>query len=75
MSQIGRRLSRGWVYLKNVISTLRGRVSRGRSMVLAHRRRSAVAEALAHNLQGYSQHVEAAPRGGAEGIAFLLSAR
>ena len=36
---------------------------------------SAVAEALAHNLQGYSQHVEAAPRGGAEGIAFLLSAR
>ena len=37
-------------------------------MVVAQRWRSAVAEALAHNLQGFSQQVEAAPRGGAEGV-------
>ena len=37
-------------------------------MLAAHRRRSAVAEALAHDLQGFSQQVEAAPRGGAEGV-------
>ena len=51
---------KGWIYLKNVISTLRERiVSLGRSMLAAHRRRSAVAEALAHDLQGFSQQVEA----------------
>ena len=55
-------LLRGWIYLENVISTLRERItSRGKSMLAAHRRRSAVAEALAHDLQGFSQQVEAAP--------------
>ena len=62
-------LLRGWIYLKNVISTSRGRIaSRGRGMLVAHWRRSAVVEALAHDLQGFSQQVEAAPRGGAEGV-------
>ena len=67
---IGREtLLRGWVYLKIVISALRGRISsRGRSMVVTHRRRSAVADVLAHNLQGFSEQVEAAPRGGADGV-------
>ena len=37
-------------------------------MEVAHRRRSAVTEALANNLQGSSQQLEAAPRGGAEGV-------
>ena len=37
-------------------------------MLMAHRRRTAVTEALAHNLQGFSQQVEATPRGGAEGV-------
>ena len=37
-------------------------------MLAAHRRRSAVAEALAHNLQDFFQQVEAAPPGGAEGV-------
>ena len=37
-------------------------------MLVVNRRLSAVAEALAHNLQGFSQQVEAAPRGGAEGV-------
>ena len=62
-------LLRGWIYLKNVISTLRERIApRGGNRLASHRRRSAVAEALAHNLQGFSQQVEAAPRGGAEGV-------
>ena len=67
-------LLRGQVYLKNVTSTLRGRIaSRGRSIVGAYRRRSAVAQALAHNLQGCSQQGEAAPRVGVEGV--VMSAR
>ena len=37
-------------------------------MLVANRRRSAVAEALAHDMQGFSQQVEAAPRGGEEGV-------
>ena len=37
-------------------------------MLVANRRLSAVAEALAHNLQGFSQQVEATPRRGAEGV-------
>ena len=61
-------LLRGWIYLKNVISTLREQVaSRGRIVLAAHRRRSAVTEALAHDLQGFSQQVEAMPPGGGKG--------
>ena len=37
----------------------------------AHQRLSAVAEALAHDVQGSSQQVEAAPRGGAEGVSMV----
>ena len=37
-------------------------------MLAAHRRRSAVTEALAHDLQGFSQQVEAMPPGGAKGV-------
>ena len=37
-------------------------------MLVVNRRLSAVAEALAHNLQGFSQQVEATPRRGAEGV-------
>ena len=40
-------------------------------MVVAHRRRSVVAETLAHNLHGFSQHTEAAPRGAAE-VGFVV---
>ena len=40
-------------------------------MVVAYRRRSAVAEALAHNVQVVSQQVEAAPRGGAKGVSMV----
>ena len=67
-------LLRGWIYLKNVISTVRERIaSRGRSILAAHRRRNAVAEVLAHDLQGFSQLVEAAPCGGAKGV-FMVRA-
>ena len=41
-------------------------------MLAAHRRRSAVAEALAHDLQGFSQQVEATPGGGPEGVFMVL---
>ena len=42
-------------------------------MSVAYRRRSAVAEALAHYLQGVFQQVEAVPRGGAKGV-FMVRA-
>ena len=67
-------LLRGWMYLKNVISTLRRRIaSWERSMSVAHRQRSAGAEALAHDLQGFSQYVDAEPR--RRQGAFLWSGR
>ena len=62
-------LLRGWIYLKNVYSTLHERIaSLGRSMLVAHRWRSAVAQALAHDLQRFYQQVETAPRGRVEDV-------
>ena len=40
-------------------------------MVVAHLWRSPVAKALPHNLQGFSQQVDASPRGGAEGVVMV----
>ena len=40
-------------------------------MLVTHRRRIAVAEALTHDLRGCSQRVEAVPRGGAEGVSMV----
>ena len=42
-------------------------------MLAAHRRRRAVAEALAHDLHGFFQKLKATPRGGAKGV-FMVRA-
>ena len=42
-------------------------------MLAANRRRSAAAEALAHDLQGFFKQVEAAPRGRADSVFMVHS--